>query len=75
MKTTYKKTFLAVTVKENDKYYSYVVPVTNGDNLVQILQKFYTANICSSKKEAGEIVERWNAIYRMHGEYAFDDAF
>lgn len=73
MKTTYRKTYLAVTVKEDDKYYSYVMPVTNGDNLVKILQKFYTANICSSKKEAADTVDRWNEIYKSHGEYALDD--
>lgn len=69
----YKKTFLAVTVNEGGKRYSYVVPVTNGDNLIWRLQNFETANICSSKKEAAEIVERWNAAHKANGEFMFDE--
>lgn len=71
----YKKTFLAVTVKEDGKYYSYVLPVTNSINLVQALMRFDWANVCSSKKEASEMVERWNAIHKMHGDYMFDETF
>ena len=69
-----KKYYLAVTILENEKYYSYVLPVPESDNLIAALKikNIYNAMICSSKKSAGEIVAIWNNTYRQNNCYLFD---
>lgn len=71
-----KNFWLAVTVKENGKHYSYVVKAPQNDNLVSIFEKIpnlQTANIYTSKKKAGEVVQFWNDCYRKNGTYMFDE--
>ena len=68
-------TYIAVTVAEAGKYYSYVVKVALCDNLVCKLRikDIVSANICSSKKQASELVERWNDSYKANGKYMFQE--
>ena len=71
-----KITYIAVTIKENGKYYPYVVEVSNEDNLISKLKikGIVSANICSSKRAAKELVSIWRDSFKENGTYMFDDA-
>lgn len=59
----------------NPGYYSYVVPCKAGENLkfaLDCIGGLQVAHLCSTKKEAAELVEAWNAAYKANGEYLFD---
>ncbi len=77
MKNPYKRKFIAAEVEENGKYYAYVIPVTNSDNLIHKLKVrgIVAANLCDSKREAGEIVTAWNEAHKANGTYMFDQTF
>jgi hypothetical protein len=70
-----KKYYIAVTIQENEKYYSYVLTVPESDNLISKLRikNIYNAMICSTKKSAAAIVEAWNDTYKYNKCYLFDD--
>jgi hypothetical protein len=70
-----KKYYLAITIKENEKYYSYVLTVPESINLIAALKikNIYNAMICRTKKTAGEIVDIWNETYKHNNSYLFDD--
>jgi len=70
-----KKYWLAITIQENGKYYSYALPILEYDNLFPKLTGIpgiYTANFCSTKKEARSLVEEWNKQYKTNSIYLFD---
>ena len=50
--------YIAVTVSENGKYYSYMIKHHNSNNLLNIakIKGILHANICYTKKEAERIV-------------------
>ena len=55
-------------------YYAYLMPVSEADNLKSRLNSIgglTTAQICSSRKAAADIVNRWNAAYIANGEYLY----
>ena len=59
----------------NPGYYSYVVPCKAGDNLkftLDCIGGLQVAHLCSTKKEAAELAEAWNAGYKANGTYLFD---
>lgn len=59
----------------NPGYYSYVVPCKAGENLkfaLDCIGGLQVAHICSTKKEAVELAETWNAGYKANGTYLFD---
>ena len=66
--------YIAVTVSENGKYYSYMIKHHNSNNLLNIskIKGILSANICDTKKEAERIVEQWNESYKQNGTYMFD---
>lgn len=66
--------YIAVTVSENGKFYSYAVKVSPFDNLVSKLciKNIVSANICTTKKRATELVTRWNDVHKVNGQYMFD---
>ena len=56
-------------------YYSYVLPCKAGDNLkfrLDCIGGLQVAHLCSTKREAAELVEAWNAGYKANGNYLFD---
>lgn len=56
-------------------YYSYVLPCKAGENLkfaLDCIGGLQVAHLCSTKKEAAELVTAWNAAYKANGEYLFD---
>lgn len=71
-----KNIFLALTVEENGKFYSWAYKTPSRNNLCSVLDGFanlITANVCDSFREAKEIVSAWNDAYRTNGTYLFDD--
>lgn len=72
-----KNYYIAVQIKEDDKFYAYAIKVLNNDNLLSKLnvKNIITANICQSRKEAELIINSWNAIYKADNRYMFDEAF
>ncbi len=68
--------YFAVTVCEFEKYYSYVVKVTQNDNILSKLaiKNIVTANICPTNKSAVELVEHWNNCHKLNGTYLFDNS-
>lgn len=70
-----KNFYFAVTVKENNKYYAYVIKVSENDNLLSKLKtpNIKAANIFPTKKRAYEVAEHWNACFKANGTYYFDE--
>jgi hypothetical protein len=68
-----KNTFIAVTICENGKYYSYVIKHHNNNNLLSTLniKNILNATIFDTFKKACETVERWNATYYANNEHLF----
>ena len=66
--------YIAITVSENRKYYSYMIKHNNSNNLLNVakIKGILFANICDTKKEAERIVEQWNESYKQNGTYMFD---
>lgn len=66
--------YIAVTVSENEKYYSYMIKHHNSNNLLNVakIKGILSANICDTKKEAERIVKQWNESYKQNETYMFD---
>lgn len=66
--------YIAITISENRKYYSYMIKHNNSNNLLNVakIKGILSANICDTKKEAERIVEQWNESYKQNGTYMFD---
>ena len=66
--------YIAITVSENRKYYSYMIKHNNSNNFLNVakIKGILSANICDTKKEAERIVEQWNESYKQNGTYMFD---
>ncbi len=69
-----KNNYIAVQIKENEKFYAYVIKVSGSNNLLSELniKNIITANICESKKEAESIASHWNACFKVNDTYLFD---
>jgi len=70
------KTWLAVTITQNGKYYSYAVSVPGSDNLCAVFHRITgltAANICATKKDAADLVAFWNSCYKADGSYMFGE--
>lgn len=71
-----RRTYIAATAQdETGRECSYIIPVTNADNLMHKLNghRLVGAQICESRKEAERIVTAWNATARADGRYMFPD--
>lgn len=70
-----KTIFLAMTICENGKYYSYAFKTRANNNLLCVLSapNLISANVCDTFKKAKEIVKAWNDAYRANGTYLFGD--
>lgn len=58
--------------------YAYMVKFTSNDNLKSVLDRIgglKAANMCTTKKEAKELVETWNEAYKQNGTHAFSSTF
>ena len=63
--------YIAAQQRTESGFYAYCIRVTNPDNIAERLRSFYAANVCSSKKQAIEIAEAWNAQFIANGTHAF----
>lgn len=73
-----KNIFLALTVEENGKFYSWAYKVSSRNNLCDVLARIknlVSANVCDSYSKAKEIVSAWNDTYKANGTYLFDSTF
>ena len=63
--------YIAVQIEENNKFYAYVIKVSENDNLLSKLkiENIKTANIYHTKKQADAVVEEWNKAYKVNGTY------
>lgn len=69
--------YIAVTVEENKKYYSYVIKVNTQENLLSKLKikGIVTATITPTKTKAESLVNLWNIIAKRNNQYLFDEPF
>ena len=70
-----KNIYIAVQIKENEKYYAYVVKTSDNNNLLSVLEikGITTANIWN-KTEAYKAVNSWNNGFKENGNYLFDSS-
>ena len=70
-----KNTYIAIEIKENDKYLAQVLKVSPYDNLLSKLQikGLVHANICDSKQAALKCANFWNECNLKNGEYYFEN--
>lgn len=70
-----KAAFIAVTIEENRKYYSYVVRVTDATNIIDALEikGVVYGNLFFTKKDAVATVNYWNRMHKQNGKYLFDN--
>lgn len=71
-----KKIYIAIQVEEKGKYYAFAESIRTGENLKPFIER-YNANIfhlCESRKQAEELVIRWNATYKANNNYLFDNS-
>lgn len=69
--------YIAVTIAENEKYYSYVIKVNTQENLLSKLEikNIVTATIAPTKPQAENLVNCWNTIAKSNNIYLFNDPF
>ena len=67
------KKYIAATKQEKGRFYSYVIPITENDNLVAIILREHPvgANVFNTLKQAKETVDFWNYTYMQNGTYLF----
>jgi hypothetical protein len=69
--------YIAITIQENEKYYSYVIKVNSRENILPKLEikNIVTATITATKKEAENLVNLWNIIAKKDNQYLFNETF
>lgn len=69
-----KHIYFAVTIKENEKYCSYVVKATENDNILSVLKikNIISANIYP-KNKAEQVVKHWNECYKNNGTHMYSE--
>ena len=70
-----KKIYLAISVEENGKYYAFADTIKVGENLMVHVGRYKAdvLHLCESKKEAEELVMRWNAVHKANGTFLFSE--
>ena len=52
------------------------VPGSNNVwSMLKSIPNIVSANICDTKKAAGQLVEHWNNCYKKNGTFLFDETF
>jgi hypothetical protein len=69
--------YIAVTIEENKKYYSYVIKANNQENLLPKLKikNIVNATLTATKQRAENLVNLWNAMYKTNNQYLFNETF
>ena len=69
--------YIAITIEENEKYYSYVIKANTQENLLPKLKikNIVTATIAPTEQKAKNLVNLWNIIAKGNNQYLFDEPF
>ena len=69
--------YIAVTIQENEKYYSYVIKANTQENILHKLKikNIINATVTKTKQRAENLVNLWNLIYKKNNQYLFDETF
>ena len=65
--------WLACVESKDGKNYAYGVKVREGENIVNLLERYphnTTMHTCRTKKECAELVEYWNTSFVDNGTHA-----
>ena len=70
-----KNFYIAVIIKEDNKYYAYTVKANESDNLLRKLKikNIIIANICNTMSKAEETINEWNKSFKNNGIYLFEN--
>ena len=72
----YKKIYFAgVETNENGSRFAFLIITNNNANLLSVLSQYKNLTIvhlCTSKKEAEELVNAWNESYKANKTYKFN---
>ena len=68
-----KNKWLVVQVKENEKFYAYIMKITENDNLFKKLkvEGIMSANIYDTKKKAEEVSRNLIELFKDNGTFIF----
>ena len=68
-----KNFYIAITIEENGKFWSYVIKHSATSNLLSTLKikNIINATLYNTKKEAAAVVSLWNTEYIMNGASLF----
>lgn len=72
------KSYIAVTVKENNLFYAYIMPIVDGVNIKHTLdgiKGLQWAEIYHTKKKAAAVAEMWNQYYKNNDNCLFAKPF
>ncbi len=69
-----KNFYYVVSIQENKKYYSYVLPVKENNNLLSIFKIKNVIDITpyATKKDARSVAGLYNIQYKTNGCYLFE---
>ena len=70
-----KKVYIAAITEEDNKNYSFVIPIQAGQNIKPILERYNNCpvfHLCETRKQADDLVILWNKAYKNNGTYMFD---
>lgn len=63
---------LVITIEHNDQYFAFWKTIKGGNNLwiaLKTVPYIYSANVCTSKKDAQAFAELWNEGFKRDGTY------
>ena len=69
--------WIVVQTKEKDKFYAYIIKVSESDNLLSVLNVngIVSANFYSTKKKAESVTRELTKHFKLNGNYMFDETF
>ena len=69
-----KNFYIGVTVKENEKYFSYAIKATDNDNLLSVLKikGIVWASLSKTKKDCEGLIAAWNEQFKVNGTHMYE---
>ena len=69
--------WIVVQTKEEDKFYAYIIKVSEGDNLLSVLNVngIISAHFFSTKKKAESVTRELTKHFKLNGKYMFNETF
>jgi hypothetical protein len=72
-----KNLWLLIQQEDGGKWYAWMRRITSRDNIAAILENIpgeKIASVHTTKKEAGLLVNHYNACFKANGFYLFEEA-